>query len=262
MLLYFTVMATVNLCAGYALGVWLGSPFGAPPSTHDDLPPLPKVTKASKSKAMLHADTPLEDAPPQAAEIEAEEVAYVATEPLAPFDPLRTLAELETLVGELFEHCGEATPDAPALVAAIRLDPLTDVEPSSNALQRILDKLPALWGDQIDPSNVSADAATGQLLCNFPGDRLDQMTQRIEYIRQLVEAAEFVVDGAPVQATVSCAIAETTESKTPAEMLNLLEEAFHERDRLGANRTYHHDGAFPTPLPPADVKVERQTVLV
>ncbi len=183
-------------------------------------------------------------------------------EPVTKFDPLSTLATVEDLVGQLFDLCGDATVDAPALVAAIRLDPLAGAEPNAKLEQRIMEKLPAVLGSHIDPSHLSADESKGQLLCVFPGERLDQLSQRVEHIRQLVEAAEFMVDGAPLQATVSCAIAETTERKTPGEMLTLLDEAFKERDRLGVNRTYHHDGAFPTPLPPADVKVERQTVLV
>jgi hypothetical protein len=398
MLLYFTVMATVNLCAGYALGVWLGSPFGAPASAHDVLPPLPKVARAKKEKAK-----PVEIAKPQATEVAVaepevaveevveratpksisaaaeaespdvvanlaafreqlaamgrelrdsttndevfdacavrmqaanhtyldgatqalevaeqqgvtaeakpahealrsgtEEISTLSTkfdeliapgltpetreqlleksdqisvaadrlevelqpEPIMPFDPLSTLATVQDLVGQLFDLCGEATVDAPALVAAIRLDPLAGGEPNAKLEQRIMDKLPAVLGSHIDPSHLSADDSKGQLLCVFPGERLDQLSQRVEHMRQLVEAADFMVDGAPLQATVSCAIAETTERKTPGEMLTLLDEAFQERDRLGVNRTYHHDGAFPTPLPPADVKVERQTVLV
>jgi hypothetical protein len=388
MLVYFTVMATINLCAGYALGVWLGSPFGDSPRAHDELPPLPKVAKPKQQKAQ-----PVEVAKPPAAEVAVaepvvavEEVAAEETEspdmlanlaafreqlaamgrelrvstadeqafdacaarmqeanhtyldgatqaletadrhrvpaeakpahealrtgtaeiatlstefdeliapgltpetreqlleksdqisiaadrleveltpePVTTFDPLSTLTTVENLVGQLFDLCGEATVDAPALVAAIRLDPLAGAEPNAKLQQRIMDKLPAVLGSHIDPSHISADESKEQLLCVFPGDRLEQMTQRIEHIRQLVEAAEFMVDGVPLQVTVSCAIAETTERKTPGEMLMLLDEAFQERMRLGVNRTYHHDGAFPTPLPPADVKVERQTVLV
>ncbi len=395
MLLYFTVMATINLCAGYALGVWLGSPFGDGPHAHDELPPLPKVTKPKKEKVK-----PVEAIKPPPAEVAVaepevavaepvvavEEVAAEETEspdmlanlaafreqlaamgrelrdstaneqafdacaarmqeanhtyldgatqsletadrhgvpaeakpahealrtgtaeivtlstefdeliapgltpetreqlleksdqisiaadrleveltpePVATFDPLSTLATVEDLVDQLFDLCGEATVDAPALIAAIRLDPLAGDEANAKLEQRIMEKLPAVLGSHVDPSHLSADEAKGQLLCMFPGDRLEQMTQRIEHIRQLVEASEFVVDGVPLQATVSCAIAETTERKTPGEMLTLLDEAFKERMRLGANRTYHHDGAFPTPLPPAEVKVEPQTVLV
>ncbi len=52
-------------------------------------------------------------------------------------------------------------------------------------------------------------------------------------------------------------IALTRESRS---VLEAVREAVDESVRFGPNRTFHHDGNFPTPAPPADFEVVAQTI--
>ena len=68
-----------------------------------------------------------------------------------------------------------------------------------------------------------------------------------------MEAASFVADEQPIQTTLSSAIADVGNSRDVDSVYGQLHEAVAEARRYGANRTFWHDGNFPTPVVPPDL---------
>ena len=94
------------------------------------------------------------------------------------------------------------------------------------------------------------------------GDSFEGAIERLEWIRRQVEANTFAVGGQSLQATVTCAFAEAKAGDARQELMEQLQQALDESARSGANRTFHHDGAFPTAVSDAGIPVEARTVSV
>jgi hypothetical protein len=77
-------------------------------------------------------------------------------------------------------------------------------------------------------------------------------------MRQRIEATEFMADEKPVQATVSCALAQLSTDYSVADVLASLQETLEEAKRLGGNRTFMYDGMTPAPVVPPELNLATQ----
>ncbi len=81
-------------------------------------------------------------------------------------------------------------------------------------------------------------------------------TATIERCRQTVENAHFKYKEFDIRITVSCALTRANNDDSPSSVLLRVEAALREAKRYGHNRTFVHEGKYPTPVVPPDLQVE------
>ncbi|MEM8864479.1 MAG: hypothetical protein AAGF31_02905 [Planctomycetota bacterium] len=147
------------------------------------------------------------------------------------------------------------------VVAGVRHDQIELPEGAGEETEvRLLNAISELASGLIDEQQLLAPRENGELLMVLRGDDVEQATQRIETLRQQIEKATFVAGDAKLQTTVTCGLAESTDGITQYELLDFVDEAIGESERHGGNRSYHHDGRYPAPVMPEEIKVAPQTV--
>lgn len=182
--------------------------------------------------------------PAQAEPAEATEA--VNRDPMdAMFDRLQTLLE-------------DSGPEATQHVAALRIDPIADHEDDEGLITTLETEVAKLASEVLEESQAYIQGRHAMLL--LEGDSFEQASERLERIRQQVEVTTFDQGGSPIKATITCAITDATTDVSREQLIDQLTEAFNESTNHGANQTFHHDGAFPTPLPVKAMKVDTKTV--
>jgi len=89
-----------------------------------------------------------------------------------------------------------------------------------------------------------------RFLLLFPDAGLLAATNAVERLRQVIEAACFDYKQEEIRITVSCGVTEASIGDTPESMLARTEAALLEAKRYGRNRTFMHEGKYPTPVVP------------
>ncbi len=96
----------------------------------------------------------------------------------------------------------------------------------------------------------------------FPDTNLRNTTNAVERLRQIVELACFEYKNEDIRITVSCGVAEAGGGDTPETILTRAEATLIEAKRYGRNRTFIHEGKFPTPvIPPKFPIAQRRMTL-
>jgi diguanylate cyclase (GGDEF)-like protein len=78
----------------------------------------------------------------------------------------------------------------------------------------------------------------------------------IERCRQTIGNAHFENKDFDIRITVSCALTRATNEDSPSSMLLRVEAALREAKRYGHNRTFMHEGKYPTPVVPPELTIE------
>ncbi len=95
-----------------------------------------------------------------------------------------------------------------------------------------------------------------RFLLLFPDSDLRAATNTVERLRQILEATRFECKHGEIRLTVSCGVAEATANDTPDGMLARAEATLMEAKRYGRNRTFVHEGKYPTPVVPPNFSIE------
>lgn len=90
----------------------------------------------------------------------------------------------------------------------------------------------------------------------FPDASLRDTTNCVERLRQIVELACFEYKREDIHITVSCGVAEATSTDTPETILARTEATLMEAKRYGRNRTFIHEGKYPTPVVPPKFTIQ------
>ncbi len=107
------------------------------------------------------------------------------------------------------------------------------------------------------PDSVQLARFSGQrFLAMFTDVEMAVATNTIERSRQTVENAHFEHKDFDIRITVSCALTRATNEDSPSSLLLRVESALREAKRYGHNRTFVHEGKYPTPVVPPDLQVE------
>lgn len=167
------------------------------------------------------------------------------------------IATLDSLLGQIDDVLNDGSDEKFRAAVLVRRDPSEDEEGASEKLRA---KITELIRDAAPSAELVAAYDDDQLLLMMDEGAIDEMTDRIDSVRQQIAETKFVVDGKELTNTITCAIADMPGAESRDEVLDRLREAMEESVRFGANRTFHHDGNFPTPAPPADFEVVGQTV--
>lgn len=107
---------------------------------------------------------------------------------------------------------------------------------------------------------VAARFAGQRFLLLFGDVDLRFTTNVIERIRQLMELAHFQCDSEEIQITLSCAVTEAGADDTPDTLLARTETTLQEAKRYGRNRTFLHEGKYPTPVVPPNFALEPRMI--
>ena len=172
---------------------------------------------------------------------------------------LTTLSGLmETIAEEL------KSDDRTVVVAALQRDPVEppDGADATDIESRLLAGITELVGETLGDAHMMAPDTDNRLLILLSGESGEEASQRIERLRQDVENARFVADGAEFTTTATGAVAEAVDEVTCDELLEQVGEALAEGDRHGRNRSYHHDGRFPAPVMPDEYSPNAKTLTI
>ena len=74
-----------------------------------------------------------------------------------------------------------------------------------------------------------------------------------------IEATEFQAATRTARITLSCGLTESTAEDTSQSLLDRLESTVREAKRYGRNRTFVHEGKYPTPVVPPNLALQPQT---
>ena len=94
----------------------------------------------------------------------------------------------------------------------------------------------------------------------FPDVDLQFATNLIERIRQTVELTHFRYQDYDIRTTVSCGVTEVTAADDQPNLLARLDGTLKEAKRYGRNRTFLHEGKYPTPVIPPNFSLEERDV--
>jgi diguanylate cyclase (GGDEF)-like protein len=84
----------------------------------------------------------------------------------------------------------------------------------------------------------------------------------VEKLRQTIEKSRFRHRGQEIRVTVSCAVTEASSADSPEALFARTEATLYEAKRYGRNRTFLHEGKYPTPvIPPSFVGGEKEIEL-
>ncbi len=90
----------------------------------------------------------------------------------------------------------------------------------------------------------------------FPNVDLRAAANAVERLRQIVELARFEYKKADIHITISCGVAESLGDDTPDTVMTRAEATLMEAKRYGRNRTFIHEGKYPTPVVPPKFALE------
>ncbi len=101
-----------------------------------------------------------------------------------------------------------------------------------------------------------------RFLLLFPDVDLRFATNLVERIRQTIEMARLEYRNEQIRVTVSCAVTEVDREDGPEKLYARAETTLREAKRYGRNRTFVHEGKYPTPVVPPNFTLKEKSVIV
>jgi hypothetical protein len=169
-----------------------------------------------------------------------------------------TTDEIDRLFDHLESLLAEAQDDAVSHVAVVRIDAPAEAEANDALTSALEETISELAKELLAEGQTFVPGRPALML--LEGDTYEQALERVEQLRQQVEATTFSFGEQEVRATVTCAFADARKGQNRDQVMKHLDEALGESNRVGGNKTFHHDGAFPTETPQAKVAVEPRTM--
>lgn len=169
-----------------------------------------------------------------------------------------TTDEIDRLFDHLESLLAEAQDDAVSHVAVVRIDAPAEAEANDALTSALEETISELAKELLAEGQTFVPGRPALML--LEGDTYEQALERVEQLRQQVEATTFSFGEKEVRTTVTCAFADARKDHNRDQIMRHLDEALGESNRVGGNKTFHHDGAFPTETPQAKVAVEPRTM--
>jgi len=147
-------------------------------------------------------------------------------------------------------------------VAAVDVDALAELNRrcGSKAADRVLQDVAQLLAAECGPQSRVSRASGGTFLVLLPETDLRAATTLLERARQRLERTRFLANGETVEVTVSCGLTESGQSDASASLMERVEATLAEAKRYGRNRTFIHEGKFPTPVVPPNFEIEEREI--
>ncbi len=181
-----------------------------------------------------------------------------------PAEPIAELSNSMQSIDEIFDRLEtllEASePDAVQYLAALRVDPVADHEDDQPLMESLEGAVARLAADEL--GGIQSHASGHPTMILLDGNTFEEAAEQLERLRQQVDAATFDQGGTAIKATITCAVTDATSELGRDQLVEQLNQALEESARLGTNRTFHHDGVFPTPVPEQPLEVESRTLAI
>lgn len=165
---------------------------------------------------------------------------------------------LDALFDKLDAALAEFGDGGQVLLAEVRPDRPEGVEDVDTVEEVVLNEL--LTTTEGVLGETQAFVSGDRCVMLLKGDAFEAGAQRVEQIRQQMAAISYERGDEQLQVTVTCGIIEADAKESRSDLEERLQQAVSESERLGANRTFHHDGAFPTPIPEMPAEVTKRAV--
>lgn len=207
------------------------------------------------------AATSLSAAEAAVAEVEAViELADSApsSPPAAEASSPASCASIDQLFDQLEAALEGTEEEATQYVAAIRVDPIADREDDTALIESIEQSVAGLAKELLAESQSFVAGRPAMALLH--GDSFEAASERLERLRQQIASTTFQTSSGELQATVTCAVADAHVGDSRDKVIEQINTALDESTRQGPNQTFHHDGAFATAVPTAELIVEPRTV--
>lgn len=94
----------------------------------------------------------------------------------------------------------------------------------------------------------------------FPDMDLQAAATAVDRVRQVVETTHFERGDEEIQTTLSCGVIEVTSKDTSESLLERADLTVREAKRYGRNRSFLHDGKFPTAMVPPNLQLEERRI--
>jgi diguanylate cyclase (GGDEF)-like protein len=116
---------------------------------------------------------------------------------------------------------------------------------------------------------LASECGKASPICQFKGDTfvvlmpdvgLHDATTLIERARQQIERTRFSRQARSLQVTVSCGVTETAAGDDAQILKDRVAATLNEAKRYGRNRTFAHEGKYPTPVMPPSFDVAEKSV--
>ena len=183
-----------------------------------------------------------------------------AAAPEAALHNLASRATMERALSEWWRDDPGHT--RPLTLGMIEIDQLSQIQEKcgGQTSNNLLLALATLLTGVTRGDDFAARCSGQRLLIMFPDTAARSATSAVERVRQTVEATQFFKGPDAVPVSLTCAVAEATETDTTESLLGRLEATLAEARGYGGNRTFLHEGRFPAPVVPPRFSLETRTV--
>jgi diguanylate cyclase (GGDEF)-like protein len=150
----------------------------------------------------------------------------------------------------------------PLSIAAVDVDELGRVNrecgplAGDHVLEAIAHELANVCGKECRICHFSGDT----FLIVMPNVGLHDATTSIEHARQQLEHTRFTKQDQSLQVTVSCGVTQTCPGDGTKPLLDRVAASLNEAKRYGHNRTFAHEGKYPTPVMPPSLEMSEKAV--
>jgi len=279
LLLYILVIAVLNLSLGFALAVHLSrrcpqtvvrSPVLAqPPRSFRALeaPPAPAtddehagpepVVAAGAAVEAAEPDGAAESpAPAPGADAAADATAAPAPAPVVAASQVElSLSDMKDRVDECLRRPDRCGPLALGMIDVDQLGQLNECHGRAVADQ-VLARLGQIVRAECRGESLVARFSAQRFCLLFSGSDLRQATNAVERIRQTIGLTCLERADGEIRATVSGAVTEAAAEDTAESLYARAETTLREAKRYGRNRTFIHEGKYPTPVVPPNLALE------
>ena len=147
-------------------------------------------------------------------------------------------------------------------VAAVDVDELAQLNQRCGPLgaDHVLQAVSQVLAAECGPQARLSSASGGTFLVLLPETDLREATTRVERARQRIERTHFLLGGEMVEVTVSCGLTESGQADATKSLMERVEATLAEAKRYGRNRTFAHEGKFPTPVVPPNFEIEEREI--
>ncbi len=177
-------------------------------------------------------------------------------------DPLTGLPDRRGLEAKLAEFWAEGGAHRRLVAVMIDVDQMTRVNETygyrvGNRVLAALAKL--LRATARDRAMVSRFSGQRFVLL-VPDADLRSAVNLAEQVRQTVETTAFEYRESTIHITVSCGVAECRSDDSTATLYARGEATLREAKRYGRNRSFAHDGKYPTPVVPPNLTLTEKSI--
>lgn len=127
---------------------------------------------------------------------------------------------------------------------------------------RILRELAQLLIAESREYTVAARYAGQRFVLLFGDVDVRFTTNLVERIRQLVELTHLRYGDEDIRVTISCAVTEAQADDSSTTLYARSDLALQEAKRYGRNRTFLHEGKYPTPVVPPNFSLEEKDIAI